>query len=136
MLLEQFHQWTRKMKDAPAAHRLEVDQLHTRFVADELAANVEHHRAFRRFNVIPAESQYFTSSKAQRERNHVRAFVTMSLHCLQEDLCLLGRKAPTFAVVELWTLRDRGHIARQDPVLLGHSQGTSQSRSRHSLGRW
>src|ERR1700691_2519419 len=103
------------MQHSPATHCLEVDQLNARLVANELATNLEHNSAFSFFDVIPAESQYFAASKAEGERDHIGAFMAMSLHRLEKNLRLFGRETPTFAVVELRTFCDRSHVARQDP---------------------
>ena len=66
------------MEHSSASHRLQLDQLNTGLVTNELTSNMKHDGTFSDLDVIPTESQNLASSKTKRECDHISAFMTMS----------------------------------------------------------
>ena len=82
---EHLNDRTGEMEHSPAAHRLELDQLHARLVADELATNMKHDGALSCLDVVPTEPKDLAASESEREGDHVRTLVTVSSHRAQEE---------------------------------------------------
>ncbi|MDE3007479.1 MAG: hypothetical protein KGJ42_06315 [Acidobacteriota bacterium] len=78
----------------------------TVLVAHELTAYLEDDGVFSSLDVVPREPKNLSATKSERQRQHVRSLVTMTLDRTKELLRLFGRQAPTTALVQFRPFRD------------------------------